>query len=164
MNHIVPFALQNWPLIGLAVIIILALVFIQLRHFGGAAPKLTSARATQLINQRKSRVLDIRTKEAYNKGHISGAKHYDTKDSKTWLAELAKKPEAPTLVVCAQGQTANDIANQLKKLGVKHVGVLEGGMANWQKDNLPVVKSKAETKDNPAKKTPKKAKTKNEKS
>lgn len=164
MNHILPFALQNWPLIGLAIIIILALVFIQLRHFGGAAPRLTSAQATQLINQKNSRVLDIRTKDAYIKGHISGAKHYDPKDSKTWLVELAKKPEAPTLVVCAQGQTAQDIANQLKKHGVQNVGILEGGMASWQKDSLPVVKPKADTKDKPAKKTPKKAKAKNEKS
>ena len=164
MNHILPFALQNWPLIGLAVIIILALVFIQIRHFGGAAPRLTPAQATQLINQKNSRILDIRVKEAYTKGHIAGAKHYDIKDSKTWLAELAKKPEAPTLVVCAQGQTAQDIANQLKKQGVQHVGILEGGMTSWQKDSLPVVKPKAETKDKPAKKTKKKAKTKNEKS
>ena len=164
MNHILPFALQNWPLIGLAVIIILALVFIQIRHFGGAAPRLTPAQATQLINQKNSRILDIRVKEAYTKGHIAGAKHYDPKDSKTWLAELAKKPEAPTLVVCAQGQTAQDIANQLKKQGVQHVGILEGGMTSWQKDSLPVVKPKAETKDKPAKKAQKKAKTKNEKS
>ena len=163
MYHILPFALQNWPLIGLAIIIILALVFIQLRHFGGAAPRLTSVQATQLINKKNSRVLDIRTKDAYTKGHISGAKHYDPKDSKTWLAELAKKPEAPTLVVCAQGQTAQDIANQLKKHGVQNVGTLEGGMASWQKDSLPVVKLRADTKDKPAKKTPKKAKTKNEK-
>ena len=88
-------------------------------------------------------VLDIRTEADFAKGHITGAKHLPLADiEKQQLAGLEKQKDAPIIVVCQAGITAQKAAASLLKQGFSSVSVLQGGMGSWTGASLPVVKTR----------------------
>ena len=85
-------------------------------------------------------VLDVRTKEEYNEGHIAGAKLIDVNDS-TFIdkaaAQLNKKK--PVAVYCRSGRRSAKAANAMVKTGF-HVINLDGGILAWQEAGKDIEK------------------------
>ena len=78
-------------------------------------------------------VLDVRTPEEWEAGHIEAAVHVP-------LHELIEKgfnaaPDAHISVVCRTGYRANIAASMLKFRGFKHVYTVIGGMTAWERIN-----------------------------
>jgi rhodanese-related sulfurtransferase len=75
----------------------------------------------------KYSILDIRTAEAFNTGHIQGAKNIAFADILT-EADMASKQ---ILVVCYTGQTACYAASLLRLAGHSNAQALKWGMSGW---------------------------------
>jgi len=75
----------------------------------------------------KYSILDIRSLEAYNTGHIQGAKHVAFADILT-EADAASKQ---VLVVCFTGQTACYAVSLLRLAGHANAQSLKWGMSGW---------------------------------
>jgi Fe-S cluster biogenesis protein NfuA/rhodanese-related sulfurtransferase len=88
-------------------------------------------------------VLDIRSDEGWNNGHIPGAKHIPHDQVYMRLMELSDK-NRPILTVCPNGNTSVTIAQMLAKEGYKYVFNALGGMAGYQGE---LVKPKIEASD-----------------
>lgn len=77
-------------------------------------------------------VLDVRTQEEYNDGHIAGAKLINVNDS-TFIdkaaAQLNKKK--PVAVYCRSGRRSAEAANAMVKAGFQVIN-LDGGILAWQ--------------------------------
>ncbi len=131
------FIIDNIFLIGLVLVSGGALVAHTLQRVGA---KLTPLQATQIINQGKTLILDVRTAEEFAVGHIRDAKNIPLKELKTRIAELEKFKARPVIVVCAKGLKSAKATAQLKKDGYTEAASLLGGLDAWQSQGLPTVK------------------------
>ena len=75
-------------------------------------------------------VIDVRTEEEYNTGHIKGAVNLplDVIDTITYSKD-------DTLIIyCASGKRSLQAVNTLSDMGYTHLYNLDGGMLNWGGD------------------------------
>jgi len=85
-------------------------------------------------------VLDVRTPEEYQAGHIAGAVNIDFKE-KDFADKAAKLDKSKTYVVhCQGGGRSTKSLEVFKKLGFKSIVHLDNGFGSWQKAGLPVEK------------------------
>ena len=143
MNGLFGFLVQNWILSVPLLIVLIALLVIEFRNRNAGGIALPSQHAVQFMNQRKSLVIDLRSKEQFDSGHIVNAKRFDQKTLKQDLTPLKKYKEAPILVICEAGIQASSFASWLLKQGFGNVKVLQGGLRQWRKEGLPIIKGNA---------------------
>lgn len=90
-------------------------------------------------------ILDVRTEEEWNEGHIQGAKRVQfPAEDFVEKATKALDPEKPVLVYCRSGGRSAKAAKQLRDAGFKDVRDLAGGVVAWEKDGQPLVKPDAQ--------------------
>lgn len=109
-------------------------------HLQTRGRKATVLEATQLINQGKTVVLDVRSAEDFAGGHIRGALNLPVQDLLRRLGELEKSRNKNIVVVCQSGVQSARACAQLDKAGFKETRSLAGGLAAWQAQGLPLVK------------------------
>ena len=102
--------------------------------------KVSLLQATQLMNQGKTLVLDVRTPAEFSTGHVRDAKNIALNELAGKLAELEKYKDKPVIVVCQSGIRSTKALTLLKKAGFNQAVSLDGGMADWLKQGLPSVK------------------------
>jgi len=86
-------------------------------------------------------LLDVRTPEEWNEGHLDGAAHADYwGDEKAFEEAMNSIPrDRPVLVYCAGGGRSGLTAKELIAAGHQEVYNLEDGISGWERDGLPVV-------------------------
>jgi rhodanese-related sulfurtransferase len=96
--------------------------------------------AEKLIVEGRILVLDVRTPQEYEEGHIKNARLVDfqSPDFATKLGELNR--DQTVLVHCAVGGRSAKSLATLEKLGFKDVVHLDGGFKAWVKAGKPVEK------------------------
>tara|TARA_R110002126_G_scaffold172606_4_gene321354 strand:+ start:4435 stop:4869 length:435 start_codon:yes stop_codon:yes gene_type:complete len=134
----------NHPMLGLAwVIIFVLIVGGWLKSRFSAIRQVSPTELTMLVNRQDGVVLDIRTDDDFKKGHIAGARQLSASQiTEQKLSGLENQKDAPIIVVCQAGISAQKSAGALAKQGFTNVAVLQGGMGAWTSASLPVVKAK----------------------
>jgi len=137
MQEFIEFSANNpWLVSGLFASM-LALIFYELRIKARDIGSLSTAMAVRLIND-GAMVVDVRDADKFSVGHINNARNIQE-------AELLKNPENITkknrqaLLICDNGARSSECAARLRKNGLENVFSLQGGLAAWQQENLPVV-------------------------
>lgn len=93
--------------------------------------------AKQISNQN---IVDVRTPEEYNEGHIEGAVNINLFDE-DFLSKASKLDKnKPVYVYCKSGGRSARASKQLAENGFKNVYDLDGGILNWVKENNKTVK------------------------
>jgi rhodanese-related sulfurtransferase len=133
----VKFLIDNIWLIGVAILSGGALLWPNLQRRGN---KVTTLQATQLINQGKSVIVDVRDAAAFAAGHLRDARNIPLKELPTRIGELDKFKSKTVIAVCQAGVQSAKAAAQLKKAGFAEVFSLEGGVSAWQAQGLPMAK------------------------
>ena len=131
------FFLNNIWLVAIALISGGALLWPNLQQRG---QNVSLLQATQLINQGKSVILDVREPSQFAAGHMRDAKNIPLKELPNRLSELEKFKSKTVIVVCQAGAGAGKAVSQLKKAGFDQVVSLQGGLAAWQGQGLPLAK------------------------
>ncbi|MFL9927388.1 rhodanese-like domain-containing protein [Herbaspirillum lusitanum] len=129
------FIIDNIFLIALALISGGALMVPYLQQRGN---KLSLLQATQLMNQGKTLVLDVRDTEQFAAGHLRDARNIPLKDLPQRISELDKFKSKSVIVICQTGTQAAKAEVHLKKAGFTEVYGLTGGIAAWQGQGLPL--------------------------
>lgn len=94
--------------------------------------------AEDLYEQWKNRthlVVDVRSDEEWNSGHIADALHIKLEKLNESMNKIPK--DAPLTVVCHKGHRASTGASLLQKAGFENVRNLQGGMLAWTEKNYP---------------------------
>jgi rhodanese-related sulfurtransferase len=133
----VKFLIENIWLIGLALVSGGALLWPSLRQRGNTVSLL---QATQLINQNKALLLDVRDPEQFKAGHLRDARNIPLKELPNRLGELEKFKSKTVIAVCQNGTGSPRAVAQLKKAGFAEAASLDGGIAAWQAQGLPLIK------------------------
>ena len=102
--------------------------------------KVSILQATQLFNQGKTLLLDVREEAEFAAGHVRDAKNIPLKHLPTRLGEIDKFKDKTVIAVCATGVRSASSSGLLKKSGFTDVYSLDGGMTAWQSQGLPTVK------------------------
>lgn len=92
------------------------------------------------IKSENVQVLDVRTKEEFDEGHLDGAKQIDIKkDNFLEIAETALDKSKTIAVYCRSGKRSAEAAKRLSGDGYKVIN-MKGGILKWKNENKPVVK------------------------
>lgn len=134
------FAMENWYLFVMLTAILLLLAFDPVGRTAGGATKISPGQLPQ-IQARKSAVLvDIRSNAEYSKGHIEQSLNLPLESLESNLKKLNKHRGKPLILVCQSGMRSGKAAGILKKNQFSDLYVLDGGVASWSKENLPLIK------------------------
>ncbi|MBI2959821.1 MAG: rhodanese-like domain-containing protein [Betaproteobacteria bacterium] len=133
------FIADNVFLIGVAVVSGAMLLWPLVRR-GTAGPSVSPLEATQLINRQDALVLDIRSAEEFQKGHILNARNVPAAQLEPRLADLEKFRQKPVIVACESGSRSGSAAALLRKHGFAQAASLAGGVGAWQQAGLPMEK------------------------
>lgn len=131
------FIIDNIWLFGLTLISGGALLMPVLLRRG---EKVSVLQATQMINQGKAIIVDVRSAAEFAAGHIRDSKNIPLNELQKRSAELDKFKAKNVIVLCQSGVNSSKAAMQLKKAGFSEVVSLNGGLPAWQAQGLPVVK------------------------
>jgi rhodanese-related sulfurtransferase len=133
----VKFIIDNSWLIGLALVSGGLLLWPSLQRRG---EKVSLLQATQLINQGKTIIVDVRDPAEFAAGHVRDAKNIPLKELSQRMGELEKFKSKAVVVVCQTGAQSARATAQLKSAGFNEVYSLNGGLAAWQAQGLPTAK------------------------
>ena len=99
------------------------------------------AEAAKLIAEKKVQLLDVRTEEEWNDGHIDGATRIEI-GSEDFAAKVKETFDTskPLLVYCRSGRRSARASGQLKDMGFVAIHDLKGGIKAWRSDGQKVVK------------------------
>jgi rhodanese-related sulfurtransferase len=85
-------------------------------------------------------LIDIRTPQEFNQGHIEGAININYFD-RSFIEEIGKYDRSkPIFLYCRSGNRTSSAAAKVAKLGFNEVYDLQGGIMNWSKENLQITK------------------------
>ena len=129
----------NHPLLtGGLVFTFFLLVFTELRRKSMGVTSVEPQVAVQLINK-DAVVIDLRSAEAFARGHIVNAKNIPFDELAAKNDQLEKYKETPIVAVCDAGMTSGRAVTQLRKSGFDKVFGLRGGINAWSQASLPLV-------------------------
>ena len=141
MDRILEFAGNNTLLVFALVTTFLLVIFTELRRKASGMLALQPGDAVKLINN-DAIIVDVRSSEAYSKGHIVNAKSVPFDELEGHMDKLSKFKGKPVVTVCDAGITSGKVANTLRSSGFESVYNLKGGMSAWSQAGLPVVTGK----------------------
>jgi len=85
-------------------------------------------------------ILDVRTPEEFDAGHVPGARNIPYTELPARIAELPSVADKDVVVYCTTGVRAERAAARFREYGFTRLLHLEGDMEQWQAGGLPVEK------------------------
>lgn len=141
MDRFLEFTGNHVLLVSALMISFFVLVFSELRRKASGLINVEAGDAVKLINN-DALVLDIRSADAFARGHIVNAKNIPNDQLDAKLDQLKKYKATPIVAVCDNGVTTTQLVNKLRNSGFETVFGLKGGMSGWGQAGLPVVTGK----------------------
>jgi glyoxylase-like metal-dependent hydrolase (beta-lactamase superfamily II)/rhodanese-related sulfurtransferase len=83
-------------------------------------------------------VLDVRERDAFDAGHIPGARHLPRGQLELRINEELPDPTVRMLTACEFGRISTLAAATLRQLGFQRAVALDGGMKAWREAGYPV--------------------------
>ena len=139
MDRLFEFVVSHYILVSLFAAFLVAILVLEARR-GGA--KVSSQGLVSLMNKDEAVIVDIRDRKDFAQGHITGSVHIPLNSVKSRANELNKfkDKDVQIVVVDKMGQHSAMAVKQLNAEGYDNVVRLNGGIADWQGENLPLVK------------------------
>jgi rhodanese-related sulfurtransferase len=139
MQRLFEFIGHHPYLVSGAVLAAVALAVYEVRARLQAFAALSAMQAVRLMNQ-GALVLDLRSKESFEAGHIGEARNVPAADLEAQVDSLKKWRDKNVITYDDSGSGGAGAARTLTKLGFTKVFNLDGGLNAWIKDNLPLTK------------------------
>jgi len=132
----------NHTLLVLALLVSFFVVaFTELRRKASGLVNIEAIEAVKLINN-DAVVIDLRSIDAFSKGHIVNARNIPSDELEAKMDNLGAMKSKPIIAVCDAGTSATKAVAALRTAGFESAYGLKGGMAGWGQAGLPVVTGK----------------------
>lgn len=136
MENVLVFAQEQILLVASLAIF----VFLLVRHESArGGEKLSCAQLTLAVNAGNAVLLDVRDKKEFEAGHIVDAINIPHANVGNSIKQLDKYRQQQIIVIDKLGQHSAAVVKTLTADGFTVVR-LGGGIADWQQENLPLVK------------------------
>ena len=95
----------------------------------------------ELIASQEVVIIDVRTPQEFNDGHIAGAINIDvaSRDFNTQIATL--DPTLTYAVYCRSGRRSASASKDMTELGFTSVFNMNGGTLDWESEGFPLVQN-----------------------
>ena len=123
------------------VLALIGLIYVQLRILNARIKKVSSAGATFKVNHENGLYVDVRSAAMFSSGHIAGSVNVTAADIKSGRIQRLGTDLNRPLIMVGRDKYDSDAFNSataLKKQGYTQVFSLEGGIGQWQIENLPL--------------------------
>jgi rhodanese-related sulfurtransferase len=141
MDKYLEFAGNHTLLVFALLVSFFLLIITELRRKASGIVAVEPAAAVALINS-DAAVIDLRSAEAFARGHIVSARHIPYDELSARMDQLGKLAKKSIVTVCETGTTSTKAANSLRSAGFESVYGLKGGMTAWSQAGLPIVTAK----------------------
>lgn len=94
--------------------------------------------SAKLLEDSATFLLDVRTREEYDSGHLAQATLIPLQELEQRVAELPPQKDRPFLIYCRSGNRSVSAAQILAKNGYTKVFNLKGGIKEWVQHKFPV--------------------------
>ena len=98
---------------------------------------------TAMSAESDAQILDVRTIDEFQNGHIEGAINADVNSAALQQIASDLNKDKTVFVYCLSGARSASVAEMLKEMGFKSIVNLTGGMLAWRSANLPVATGEA---------------------
>lgn len=86
-------------------------------------------------------ILDLRTPEEYNYGHIGGVTNLNFNDTLNFISAIDKLDKNKTyLIYCRTDKRSGTTLQIMKEKGFRNVHLLKGGILAWKLDGKTIIK------------------------
>jgi rhodanese-related sulfurtransferase len=131
------FLLQNLLLFGgLAVVVALLLLLPVIQSAQGI--KQVAALHLPQLQRDDHLIVDVSEPKEYERAHLPESTNIPLQKLLEDHKKLDRHQKNNVILTCQSGSKSATAARHLKKAGFEKVFVLSGGLAGWQKENLPV--------------------------
>jgi phage shock protein E len=89
-------------------------------------------------------LLDVRTREEWEAGHVPGAHAIPIGELAERASELEAFREHGVIAYCERGPRAERALDVLREAGFEKVGILDGSMSRWRAEGRPIEQPVAE--------------------
>ena len=140
-QELLAFAARHTLMVFVFIAVLAGLIYTQVRIMLARIQKLNSNVATAMVNHENGVYVDVRPASLFNKGHITGAINIVLVDIKQGKLNRIESYKDKPVVLVGKDKMDSDCFNaavSLKKQGYTKVYSLEGGIAQWAMDNLPL--------------------------
>lgn len=141
MEQFFEFAGNHVVLVSALLLSFFLVVFTELRRKAMGVSNIEPQEAVRLING-DAVVLDLRSAEAFSRGHIVNAKNVPYDEIGSDQEKLERFKGKPIVAVCDAGITSAKLVATLRKAGMENVYSLRGGVNAWTQQSLPLVTAK----------------------
>jgi rhodanese-related sulfurtransferase len=141
MDTYLEFAANHTLLVSALLFSFFLLLFTEIRRKAQGQVNVEPQDAVALINA-DAVVIDLRTAEAFAKGHIVNAKNIPYDELEANREKLEQYKSQSIIAVCEAGTTTSRAVDTLRKSGIESVYGLRGGINAWSQANLPLVSGK----------------------
>jgi rhodanese-related sulfurtransferase len=141
MDQFIEFTSNNMMLVVLLTISFFVLIFSELRRKASGMVAIEPVAAVAMINN-DGVVLDLRSSEAFARGHIVNAKNVPYDELDAHQGKLEQYKNKPVIAVCDAGMTSTKAVATLRTSGFESAYTLKGGMTAWGTAGMPVVTGK----------------------
>ena len=104
------------------------------------AQDIKPASLDSVMAQTTIQLVDVRTPEEFEEGHLKGALLIDVSEDDFAESIESLDKEKPVYVYCRSGKRSSKAAGIMKEKGFKQVFNLDGGIEGWEEAGKPVVR------------------------
>jgi rhodanese-related sulfurtransferase len=137
MEQLIEFSNAHPMLVSGTILMALVVIFYELRMKASGLTAISTVQAVRLINQ-GARVVDIRDKSQFEAGHIVNSINIPAAEL-DGEADKRLKSGKSIILVCDNGSKSSQCVTPMKKSGRENIFSLQGGLASWRQENLPVL-------------------------
>lgn len=116
-------------------------IFYELRRKASGLVDVEAQEAVKLINS-GALVIDLRSAEAFGRGHIVNARNVPSDEIESRISTLGGDTSKSIVAVCDAGISSRRAVSALRQKGFESVYSLKQGMTGWSQAGLPVVTGK----------------------
>ena len=128
------FIADNIILFIALVILLFLIISLESKQLFGKVKPINHDKLTQLLNNTKVALFDLRDNSEYSKGHIVSAKNISFDDIESYKI----KNEITLVTYAAADSDSQKAATAFFSKGVQEVFYLEGGINSWIENNMPL--------------------------
>ena len=141
MDRFLEFSSNNSLLVLALMASFFIVVFYELRRKASGLIDVEATDAVKLLNN-GAVVVDLRSAEAFGRGHIVNARNVPADEIESRLSSLGVDKSKPIVAVCDAGVSSRRTVATLRQQGFDSVFSLKQGMTGWTQAGLPVVSGK----------------------
>ena len=102
------------------------------------AENISAQAAQEMITNGDVLILDVRTKQEFEDGHIKGALNIDIRES-DFMTQIEKLDRSKNYIIhCKSGGRSAVALEKIKDMGFSTMYHMNGGIIEWAQHNLPI--------------------------